>query len=73
MFSLLFVLLFVYGQSVAENYHCIWYSECNVDDYTIRNCYYDGPGKVLLNATAQQIMLRRCPDIYQSGTYKSDT
>lgn len=69
--QLIYTLLIVFGLCGNtfgdSNYQCIWYGEYSLDEYTIRNLYYNGPGKQLYNDTAIEIMLRRCGDIYKSG------
>lgn len=40
------------------------YDVCNTNGVNEQNCVYDGPGFVLHNETAEEILLRRCPDFF---------
>lgn len=67
---LLLVILLVTVTSLisAQNEgHCVWYGECsfNLNNYLPTNCPYTGPGIVLEDQNAQDLLLNYCPDIYK--------
>lgn len=43
---------------------CVMYDVCNTNGFTDQNCPYDGPGFVLNDEAAEEILLRRCPDFF---------
>lgn len=44
---------------------CVMYDVCNKNQVHDQNCPYEGPGYALNDPEAEEILLRRCPDIYQ--------
>nr|CAD7260672.1 unnamed protein product [Timema shepardi] len=53
--------------AVADNYHCIWYGQCNTDTSTghSQNCLYDGPAKPL-DKIGKVILQKWCPHLLPS-------
>ena len=47
---------------------CVMYDVCNTNQVHDQNCPYDGPGILLNNQEAEEILLRRCPDIYKDSS-----
>lgn len=62
------LVLAISGKSFgdSENYQCIWYGELIINEYTVRNIYYNGSGKPIHDEIAIDIVRKRCGDIYQS-------
>ncbi|CAG2056079.1 unnamed protein product, partial [Timema podura] len=54
--------------AVADNYHCIWYGQCNTDTSTghSQNCLYDGPAKPL-DKIGKVILQKWCPHLLPSN------
>lgn len=42
--------------------HCIWYGQCNTNNYLEQNCPYDGPAKPL-DYEGQKILAKWCPEL----------
>lgn len=47
--------------------HCVWYGECglNLQNFLPYNCPYTGPGLLLENEVAENLLLEYCPDIFE--------
>lgn len=43
---------------------CVMYDVCNTNRVHDQNCPYNGPGFVLNDVEAEEILFRRCPDIF---------
>ncbi|CAH1236520.1 unnamed protein product [Diabrotica balteata] len=54
----------------TSNGQCIWYGACYQDPNTgsMKNCYYDGPPKKLVDDEAIAILKKRCPDLSPEAT-----
>lgn len=63
------VLLSLLVVVFAESDHCIWYGVCYGTEPKEFNCPYNGPGLPLDDEDAQEIMLRRCPELYTNCIY----
>ena len=50
----------------AQDYHCIWYGQCNLDPLgRYQNCLYDGPAQVLKDEG--RVLLRKmCPHFFDN-------
>lgn len=63
MFQLLGLLFFV--ASVSAN--CVWHKVCHRDEYGHGyNCPSNEPGFRLDDKVAQEILLRRCPELFKN-------
>jgi Niemann-Pick C1 protein len=52
--------------AAAEEYHCIWYGQCNKNDAgKYQNCPYEGPAKEL-EAKGQMLLKKWCPHFFES-------
>ncbi|PNF25098.1 hypothetical protein B7P43_G01990, partial [Cryptotermes secundus] len=63
----LLLVVSVFGQyATAEEYHCVWYGQCNKDDLgRYQNCPYEGPAKEL-EAGGQKLLKKWCPHFSDS-------
>lgn len=51
--------------SAKEDYHCVWYGQCNIDPLGRKqNCPYEGPSKPL-DGKGQEILKRWCPNFFE--------
>ncbi|GLG97656.1 hypothetical protein R5R35_004762 [Gryllus longicercus] len=51
--------------SAEEDYHCIWYGQCNTDPLGRKqNCPYTGPSKPL-DGEGQEILKKWCPKFFE--------
>lgn len=58
--------LFFSQYATAEEYHCIWYGQCNKDALgRYQNCPYEGPAKEL-EAEGQTLLKKWCPHFFSS-------
>jgi hypothetical protein len=58
--------LFCSQYASAEENHCVWYGQCNIDDLgRYQNCPYEGPAKEL-EAGGQTLLKKWCPHFFDS-------
>lgn len=60
---LLVTIVGAYGND--EQYHCVWYGVCYIDEHDHSlNCPYYGEGKKLEDQSARETLLELCPNVY---------
>lgn len=60
-----YVELFCLQCANAEEYHCIWYGQCNVDGLgRFQNCPYEGSAKEL-EVEGQTLLKKWCPHFFE--------
>ncbi|XP_069696663.1 NPC intracellular cholesterol transporter 1 isoform X2 [Periplaneta americana] len=66
------LILCSFGQfAAAEEYHCIWYSQCNTDVLGRKqNCPYAGPAKDL-DEEGQVLLKKWCPHFFEGKVSES--
>lgn len=64
--SVLLILSFTSQYAIAEQYHCVWYGQCNKDVIgRYQNCPYAGPAKEL-EVEGQMFLKKWCPHFFES-------
>ncbi|XP_076381020.1 NPC intracellular cholesterol transporter 1 homolog 1b isoform X2 [Megalopta genalis] len=48
-----------------EKPHCVWYGDCSLEDTKKLTCSYDGPPKLIKNATMSERLRSKCPFYFQ--------
>ncbi|KAF5295230.1 hypothetical protein FQR65_LT10514 [Abscondita terminalis] len=54
-----------------EEYHCIWYGQCNTNGTLSQNCPYNGTAKPLEDKDALKILAKWCPHLMTDGQVKT--
>lgn len=63
--------IFLFQVKAQNDGHCVWYGECNIDDYQRKqNCPDTGPARNL-DMDGQALLQKHCPHMMQNSEIKT--
>lgn len=70
VFGLLFALCYVATKGQAEELRCLWYGECGLSEKQLpRTCVSEDFPQLINDTTAEDILKKKCPHLFQNGSY----